>query len=317
MYTSCGWFFDEISGIETVQIIAYAGRVLQLAEQLFGEPGKALEAEFLAVLAQAPSNLPEIGNGAEVYKRYVLGSRLDLEHVGAHYAISSMFRSYPDSGQIFCFDVHRHSYDVLSSGHGRFAFGRALLMQSRITEESEDICFAVLHLGDQNLTAAVKRYQQQQSEKNDAPKYGSSSSEAARDCVRRANLPELIRLIDRHFDGTLYSLNSSSPMSSTASCKASSTRRSRRSRRFSDAHLRRARDAARLHQPGKAFHRAARARRHRRIRHQRKPAPRTRRRNLRCHRDLAVCCVARRSTTSSLILLCSASPQTSALSVRW
>jgi alpha-amylase/alpha-mannosidase (GH57 family) len=204
MYTSCGWFFDEISGIETVQIIAYAGRVLQLAEQLFGEPGKALEVEFLAALSTALSNVADIGNGAEVYRRYVIGARLDLEHVGAHYAISSMFRSYPDFGQIFCFDVHRHSYDVLSSGHGRFAFGRAL-MRSRITEESEDICFAVLHLGDQNLTAAVKRYK---------PKDLVADAEwaefitQARDSVRRANLPDLIRLIDRNFDNTLYSLNS-------------------------------------------------------------------------------------------------------------
>jgi alpha-amylase/alpha-mannosidase (GH57 family) len=204
MYTSCGWFFDEISGIETVQIIAYAGRVLQLAEQLFGEPGKVLEAEFLAALSEALSNVPEIGNGAEVYRRFVTGARLDLEHVGAHYAISSMFRSYPDFGQIFCFDVHRHSYDVLSSGHGRFAFGRAL-MRSRITEESEDICFAVLHLGDQNLTAAVKRYKPRDAEADAA---WDEFIAQARDAVRRANLPDLIRLIDRHFDNTLYSLNS-------------------------------------------------------------------------------------------------------------
>ena len=204
MYTSCGWFFDEVSGIETVQIIAYAGRVLQIAEQLFGEPGKALEAEFLAVLGQAQSNLPEIGNGAEVYRRYVLGGRLDLEHVGAHYAISSMFRSYPDSGQIFCFDVHRYNYDVLASGHGRFAFGRALL-RSRITEESEEICFAVLHLGDQNLTAAVRRYDP--SDPAAKPAWDDFVSHAT-DSVRRANLPELIRLIDRYFDNTLYSLTS-------------------------------------------------------------------------------------------------------------
>jgi alpha-amylase/alpha-mannosidase (GH57 family) len=204
MYTSCGWFFDEISGIETVQIIAYAGRVLQLAEQLFGEPGKALEGEFLKVLSEALSNVPDIGNGAEVYRRFVTGARLDLEHVGAHYAISSMFRSYPDFGQIFCFDVHRRSYDVLSSGHGRFALGRAL-MRSRITEESEDICFAVLHLGDQNLTAAVKRYKPRDTE---ADAEWLKFVEEAREWVRRANLPELIRLIDRNFASTLYSLNS-------------------------------------------------------------------------------------------------------------
>ena len=136
MYTSCGWFFDEISGIETVQIIAYAGRVLQLAAKLFGEQGVLLEEEFLRVLERARSNVPEHGDGAQVYRKWVKGARIDLEHVGAHYAISSMFRSYPDSGQIFSFDVQRHSYDVLTSGHGRVGLGRARLT-SRITEESE------------------------------------------------------------------------------------------------------------------------------------------------------------------------------------
>jgi hypothetical protein len=201
MYTSCGWFFDEISGIETVQIIAYAGRVLQLAAQLFGEPGKALEAEFLRMLALAKSNVPEIGDGAEVYRRFVTGGRLDLEHVGAHYAISSMFRTYPESGQIFCFDVQRQSYDVLTSGRGRYAVGRATL-KSRITEETEDVCFAVLHLGDQNLSAAVKHYRQE-----DEAAW-LKFVEASRACLRRANLPELIRLMDAFFSSTLYSLNS-------------------------------------------------------------------------------------------------------------
>jgi alpha-amylase/alpha-mannosidase (GH57 family) len=201
MYTSCGWFFDEISGIETIQIIAYAGRVLQLAAQLFGGPGAALEAEFLGMLALAKSNVPEIGDGAEVYRRFVTGGRLDLENVGAHYAISSMFRSYPESGQLFCFDVRRHSYDVLSSGRGRFAVGRAAI-KSRITEECEEICFAVLHLGDQNLSAAVKRFR---TEDVSAWNTFVQQSQAS---IRRANLPELIRLVDHSFGGTLYSLTS-------------------------------------------------------------------------------------------------------------
>ena len=201
MYTSCGWFFDDISGIETIQIIAYAGRVLQLAAQLFGEPGVALEAEFLRMLALAPSNVPEVGNGAQVYRRFVTGGRLDLENVGAHYAISSMFRSYPESGHLFCFDVRRESYDLLTSGRGRFAVGRAE-MRSRITEESEDICFAVLHLGDQNLSAAVKRYRLE-----DEAAW-NIFVEKTRESVRRANLPELIRQIDGYFGGTVYSLTS-------------------------------------------------------------------------------------------------------------
>jgi alpha-amylase/alpha-mannosidase (GH57 family) len=195
MYTSCGWFFDEISGIETVQIIAYAGRVLQLAAKLFGEPGAALETSFLKILATAKSNVPEIKDGAEVYLRYVTDMRIGLEQVGAHYAISSIFRSYPEDGELFCFDLHRDSHEVFSSGRGRVAIGRALI-RSRVTEEAESICFAVLHLGDQNLSAAVKRYTPD--DPKEVERFATFSADVGT-AMRRANLPEVIRLIDRFF----------------------------------------------------------------------------------------------------------------------
>jgi hypothetical protein len=204
MYTSCGWFFDEISGIETVQVIAYAGRVIQLARKLFGEPGAALETGFLNILAKGKSNLPEIGDGAEVYRRYVNSMQIGLEQVGAHYAISSIFRAYPEHGELFCFDVHRESQETFNSGRGRVAVGRALVY-SRITEENEDICFAVLHLGDQNLSAAVKRYNAQDPAEIEA--FHTFSTEIGT-AIRRANLPEVIRLIDRFFGETAYSLTS-------------------------------------------------------------------------------------------------------------
>jgi alpha-amylase/alpha-mannosidase (GH57 family) len=204
MYTSCGWFFDEISGIETVQIIAYAGRVLQLAAKLFGEKGTALEDEFLNLLAKAKSNVPEIGDGAEIYRRYVSEMKIGLEQVGAHYAISSIFRPYPEDGEIFCFDVHRESYEVFNSGRGRVALGRARVY-SRVTEETEEICFTVLHLGDQNLSAAVKRYVS--SDPLEVAAFGTFSTEVGTG-IRRANLPEVIRSIDRFFGETAYSLNS-------------------------------------------------------------------------------------------------------------
>jgi alpha-amylase/alpha-mannosidase (GH57 family) len=204
MYTSCGWFFDEISGIETVQIIAYAGRVLQLAAKLFGQCGAALEAEFLKILEKAESNLPEMGNGAEVYRRYVTNMRIGLEQVGAHYAISSIFRSYPEKGELFCFDVFRDSHEIFNSGRGRVALGRATV-RSRVTEESENICFAVLHLGDQNLSAAVKPYNP--AETGELEAFDTFSQEIGT-AMRRANLPEVIRLIDHFFGGTAYSLTS-------------------------------------------------------------------------------------------------------------
>jgi len=68
MYTSCGWFFDELSGIETVQVIQFAARAVQLAQELFGD---SLEGQFVERLALAKSNLPEHGDGRRVYEKFV------------------------------------------------------------------------------------------------------------------------------------------------------------------------------------------------------------------------------------------------------
>jgi alpha-amylase/alpha-mannosidase (GH57 family) len=204
MYTSCGWFFDELSGIETVQIIAYAGRVLQLASKLFGEPGTALEEAFLNILSRAKSNVADMGTGADIYRKYVTAIRIGLDQVGAHYAISSIFRSYPEDGELFCFDLHRDSSESFTSGRGKVALGRANI-RSRITEEAEDIFYAVLHLGDQNLSAAVRRYSK--GVPADLAAFTEFSTEIGT-AIRRANLPDVIRLIDRFFGTLAYSLTS-------------------------------------------------------------------------------------------------------------
>ncbi len=204
MYTSCGWFFDDISGIETVQIIAYAGRVLQLAAHLFGPAGAALETAFLDILAHARSNVAEIGNGAEVYRRHVTSLRVGLEEVGAHYAISSIFRPYPEDGELFCFNVRREDHEVFASGRGRLAIGRAQIC-SKITAESEEIAYAVLHLGDQNLSAAIRRFDPADPAELTA---FSNFATVVGVAIRRANLPEVIHLIERFFGGIGYSLSS-------------------------------------------------------------------------------------------------------------
>jgi hypothetical protein len=130
--------------------------------------------------------------------------QIRLEQVGAHYAISSIFRAYPEHGELFCFDVHRESQETFNSGRGRVAVGRALVY-SRITEEAEEICFAVLHLGDQNLSAAVKRYNSQDPAEIEAFHTFIVNIGTA---IRRANLPEVIRLIDHFFGDMSYTLTS-------------------------------------------------------------------------------------------------------------
>lgn len=76
MYTSCGWFFNDISGIETEQILLYAGKAIQLAEEISGEN---LEPRFMELLEQAESNIPEKGNGALIYKNVINEARLNLQ----------------------------------------------------------------------------------------------------------------------------------------------------------------------------------------------------------------------------------------------
>ena len=67
MYTSCGWFFNDISGIETIQILQYAARAIDLMDQL--ELPSARE-HFLEILAEAKSNRPEMGSGADIYLQF-------------------------------------------------------------------------------------------------------------------------------------------------------------------------------------------------------------------------------------------------------
>jgi alpha-amylase/alpha-mannosidase (GH57 family) len=201
MYTSCGWFFDDISGIETMQVIAYAARVLQLAQQLFGEQAEPLQPAFLARLAEAHSNKPEAGNGASIYKKSVETMELHLEQVAAHYAISSIFSSFADETDLFSYRIRRISHDIYTSGRGRLALGRAHVA-SAITGNAQSFSFAVLHFGDQNITAAVKAY-----DDADAPAFEAFSAEAAGH-VQRADFPEVIRLIDRFYGHADYSLTS-------------------------------------------------------------------------------------------------------------
>ena len=201
MYTSCGWFFDDISGIETVQVIAYAARVLQLAREIFGEAATPLEPALLARLAEARSNVAAAGDGAKIYKEQVSTRQLSLEQVAAHYAISSVFSTFAEETDLFCFRVWRDSYEAYASGQGRLALGRVKVV-SAITGKQQGFSFAVLHFGDQNITAAVKAY-----EPEDAAAYEAFAKEAAGD-VQRAAFPEAIRLIDRYYGHVDYTLTS-------------------------------------------------------------------------------------------------------------
>jgi alpha-amylase/alpha-mannosidase (GH57 family) len=207
MFTSCGWFFDDISGIETVQILAYAGRVLQLAEELFGERGAALEAGFLELLKDARSNVPGRGDGASLYRERVKKQIVNLEKVCAHYAIRSLFDENHTSGapvSVYAYEVTRHAHEMHTSGRARLLIGSATV-RSRLTREQQAMEYAVLHFGDQNLSAAVRPITtDEQSGSNAFAEFAAHTRKA----FLLGDLPEVVRLMDRALGASSYSLNS-------------------------------------------------------------------------------------------------------------
>jgi alpha-amylase/alpha-mannosidase (GH57 family) len=196
MYTSCGWFFDELTGIETVQVIQYAGRAVQLAQTLFGDHH---EQEFEKRLRESRSNIPNFGTGVEVYERFVKPAMVDLLGVGAHSAITSLFDGFGEQNTIYCYDVDLLDSHTQQSGRAAVAVGRARIM-SRITREQMPISFGVLHFGDHNLSAGVRRFRSED-------EY-HAMAQSVSDAFGRADLPEAVRVLDRHFEGTAYSLKS-------------------------------------------------------------------------------------------------------------
>jgi alpha-amylase/alpha-mannosidase (GH57 family) len=154
MYTSCGWFFNEISGIETVQVLQYAGRAVQLAERLFGD---SLEEGFLERLGAARSNLPQRRDGRRIYEAEVRPARVDLLSVGAHYAVSSIFDGAAPEEHVYCYHVELEQGDRRQSGDTALLVGRARVT-SQITQESDAVTFAVLHFGSYNLTGGIRHF---------------------------------------------------------------------------------------------------------------------------------------------------------------
>lgn len=147
MYTSCGWFFDEISGIETVQVIQYACRAIQLSKQLTDQD---LEAEFLSRLELAPSNVPAYENGANVYRKLVLPSKTNLTRVGMHYAVSSIFEEEPENLPLFNYKATNEFFVKKEAGEQKLVTG-ITKVQSLVTRSEKKFAFAVIYLGKHDL----------------------------------------------------------------------------------------------------------------------------------------------------------------------
>ncbi|HXS67725.1 MAG TPA: DUF3536 domain-containing protein, partial [Candidatus Polarisedimenticolia bacterium] len=196
MYTSCGWFFDELSGIETVQVIQYAARVIQLANEIFGQD---FEPAFLERLEKAKSNIPEHRDGRNIYQKFVKPAMIGWQKAAAHYAISSMFQEYGKTTRIFSFTFDDEHRDIHVTGKNKLAVGRVRVV-SEITQETETLAYSFLYLGEHNLIGGVRKFPSIEA-------YDAAIKEIS-DVFQSADYPQAIRLIDQHFGSPSFSLRS-------------------------------------------------------------------------------------------------------------
>ncbi|MDX2254095.1 MAG: DUF3536 domain-containing protein [Pseudanabaenaceae cyanobacterium bins.39] len=194
MFTSCGWFFEELSRPETVQILRYAARAIELAADV---AGVLLEAEFMQRMGKAPSNLTEFKDGKGVYRQQVITNRISLGQVAAQYALSCTIDNYGQSQQIYCYNIQQQDYQLQRIGSMSLAIGQINLV-SRITQEAVSYIFAVLHLGGDDFHCCIQPFTGRR-------EYEEIKATLFR-TLKQANTASVILAMAQNFSGEQFSL---------------------------------------------------------------------------------------------------------------
>ncbi|HSU52912.1 MAG TPA: DUF3536 domain-containing protein, partial [Candidatus Dormibacteraeota bacterium] len=161
--------------------------------------GKDFESSFLERFENARSNIAANRDGRTIYSRFVKPAMLDWPKTVAHYAISSVFSEYEKQIRVYSFSFENEDRHFFTSGKTRLAMGRTKVL-SEITQESDVLSYAILYLGEHNLTGGVKKFDSQEA-------YDQMVTEV-KAAYDTADFPEIIRAIDRHFGQPAYTLKS-------------------------------------------------------------------------------------------------------------
>lgn len=194
MYTSCGWFFSDISGIESTQVLKYAGRVLDHLDELgFGAP----RAEMLEVLAEAKSNKKDLGNGADIYHKLVEPVRVTPHRVAAHIAITSLVDHTTDSGDIAGFTFARKQLERRQDGRVTLLTAE-IALKDRMTGRAHARAVCGMHFGGVDFYCVVQDKKSNEQFQRSMQKLWAS--------FPTASLPALIRLARDELDGEEFGL---------------------------------------------------------------------------------------------------------------
>ena len=194
MYTSCGWFFSEISGIETVQIMKYAARAMQLAA-VFTK--KDFEARFTEILSEAKSNISEYGTGRDIFNNFVKPSIVTTKQVASLWAISSLYQDFEDEEDVYCYKIIRDDYQKVQKGNSNFVVGH-IEIRSRITMQKSNLMFALMQYSGGDFHCAIKEY-------SDDIEYNKMKNDLIKIFMLNP-LTEIIRALDENFGKDYFTL---------------------------------------------------------------------------------------------------------------
>lgn len=194
MYTSCGWFFADISGIETVQIMKYAAKAMEIASDF---SLANFEDKFLEILSSAKSNIPDMGNGREIYEKFVRPSIITVKQIVSLWAVASLYEDFETETNIYSYDIKKLSYRKVSSGTNNLVFGR-IEATSRITLEKTDLIFALLQFPDGDFHCAIKEF-------GSVNEFNKIQKELTKIYMKEP-LTEIIRALDEYFGRDYYTM---------------------------------------------------------------------------------------------------------------
>ncbi len=194
MYTSCGWFFSEISGIETTQILKYAARAIQLAQ---GFSKKDIEKHFLELLAEAKSNFHEFGTGKDIFERFVKPATVTIKQIASLWAVSSLYQDFEEEEDVYCYKIKKHSYKKIQKGSSQLVMGH-IEIQSRITLQKSNVMFALMQYSGGDFHCAIKEF-------GDESDYINIQKELFKTFMLNP-LTEIIRALDEYFGKEYFTL---------------------------------------------------------------------------------------------------------------
>jgi hypothetical protein len=199
MYTSCGWFFNDLAGLETVQVLRYAARVVDLLVEV-GEPSP--EDDFVELLAKAESNREQEGTGRDIWRTHVVPARVDASRVVAHLALMELLERRAPGTRIGAYDIEVFDHDRADRGPLGLCTGCVRLTHMRTGRRSDRV-YAALHLGGLEVLGATHAI--------DGPANAEAAASLRQAFDNGAPVTTLLRMVSSAFGPEEFDLQSALP----------------------------------------------------------------------------------------------------------